>query len=102
MDKRNKKAIAPPRVAALVTGFGLVACAAGSFWLYTATVYTPILLIGLLLLLPALVNLLLLIPLGEMQGQSAALVTQDDGATEAQEEDGTKAKKKSFALFWNG
>ena len=53
MNKRNKKTITPPRLAALVTGFGLVACALGSFWLYKVTVYTPILLVGLMLLLQA-------------------------------------------------
>lgn len=95
MNKRSQKTITPPRLAALVTGFGLVACALGSFWLYKVTVYMPILLVGLLLLLPALVNLLLLIPLGAPKAAEsvAAIGAQDAEGTEAREEE-TQAKKK--------
>lgn len=98
MDKRSKKTISPPRFAAFVTGFGLVACAVGSLWLYKVTVYTPILLVGLMLLLPATVNLLLLIPLGKPQeADSAAVIGAQDGdAVESQEENGTKIRKKKL------
>ena len=99
MNKRNKKAITPQRLAALVTGFSLVACAAGSFGLYAVTVYTPILLIGLMLLLPALVNLLLLIPLGKAQ-EAKPVASDTADAAEAQEENDTKTKKKKLrAVF---
>ena len=90
MNKRSKKTITPPRIAALVTGFALVACAAGSFGFYAVTVYTPILLVGLMLLLPALVNLLLLIPLGKPKEAEPVAVI------EAQEEEDTEAQKKKL------
>jgi regulator of protease activity HflC (stomatin/prohibitin superfamily)/type IV secretory pathway VirB2 component (pilin) len=96
MNKRNKKTITPPRLAALVTGFGLVACALGSFWLYKVTVYTPILLVGLMLLLPALVNLLLLIPFGEPKAAESVAVIG------AQDEDGAAVREKRLraAFAW--
>ena len=94
MNKRNKKTIAPPRLAAIVTGFGLVACAAGSFGLYAMTVYTPILLAGLLLLLPVLANLLLLIPFQKPQAAESVAVI------EVQDEDGGQVQKKKLrAVF---
>lgn len=102
MNKRSKKTITPPRLAALVTGFGLVACALGSFGLYKATVYMPILLVGLLLLLPALVNLLLLIPFEKPKAaESVAVIgVQNDESTEAQEDGEIKKKKSHAVLQW--
>ncbi|MBQ8356822.1 MAG: hypothetical protein IJX39_03330 [Clostridia bacterium] len=65
MEQQKKKPIAPPRLAALLTGISLGACGAGCVLLYTMTAYLPLLLAGIMQALPALINLLLLIPMGK-------------------------------------
>ena len=94
MNKRSKKTIAPPRIAALVTALCLAACALGGFWLYKVTFYTPILLMGLMLLLPTLINLLLLIPLGKPQeAMAVAKISEQNG-------EGTEVQKRKLRAVW--
>ncbi|MBO5327179.1 MAG: protease modulator HflK [Clostridia bacterium] len=85
MNKRSQKTIAPPRLAALATALCLVACAVGSILLYVKVLYLPVLLVGLMVFLPAVIDLLLLIPLGqkkEKESVAAAEAEQDGEQTE--------------------
>ena len=94
MNKRSKKTITPPRLAALVTALCLAACAAGGILLYVKVRYLPILLVGLMMLLPALINLLLLIPIRQpQQARSVAVIG------EAEKDGKPTGKKRLRAAF---
>lgn len=63
MKRRNKKALSPLRRAALVTTLLLIGGAVVALLLYRQTSYLSLLLLGILQLFPAIMNLLLFLPI---------------------------------------
>ncbi len=63
MKPKKRSVLTPSRVAAWVTAIALMAGAAVTFWLYSRSSYQPLLLLGLLQIFPAVVDLLLFLPI---------------------------------------
>lgn len=69
--KEKKRSIAPSRTAVVVTAVALAFCGGGCIFLYGMSLYLPLLLTGILLLLPAVTNLLLLLPNGRRERKAS-------------------------------
>ena len=80
MSKEKHKRIPPSRTAAAVTAAVLGLCGIGNLLLFVLTVYVPVLLSGILQLLPAVLNLILMIPMGKER--AAAKAAEESPATE--------------------
>ena len=78
MKQTKKKPTAPSRVAAITTAAILMLAAVGAGVLYFTTAYLPLLLGAIVLLLPAVINLLLLIPLGRAVPPAAPVTETEE------------------------
>ena len=96
--KQTKKKISPSRIAAAVTAVGLTVCAGICILLYGLTSYLPLLLCGVLQLLPALVNLLLLLAARE-EKQPTVAAQEPVPEEEASEEDAPPPKRRSIKVL---
>ncbi len=79
MSKVKKKSVPPSRTAAAVTAVLLGICGAGNLLLYMLTAYVPLLLSGILQLLPAVLNLLLMLPVGKKTEEVPSPTTEQTG-----------------------
>ena len=94
MKKTKRKPIPPSRVTVMLTALCLLICAGVCIALYITTSYLPLLLAGILQLMPAVLNLMLLIPRG---GECpAADAAEADGQAE---EDGEKPRRRLRAAL---
>lgn len=96
MSKGKQQKISPSRTAAAVTAVVLGLCGIGDLLLFVLTAYVPVLLAGILQLLPAVLNLILMIPMG-----SSAEITEGNDETdpEAAPTDGQPVRKPTAGRF---
>lgn len=108
MSKAKKKRLTPSRTAAVVTAIVLGLCGVGNLLLFVLTVYVPLLLAGILQLMPAVLNLLLLLPVGKKSPKADGAIAQAEEMTKAEDasnieeaietEEAPPAKKKKWPL----
>ena len=90
MNKEKRKGSAPSHTAALITALVLGACGGLCLLLFMLTAYIPLLLSGILQLLPAVLNLLLMIP------RSGRRVPPEGESAQSQSEVQDKPKAKGI------
>lgn len=82
MSKVKKKQASPARAAAAVTAVVLGVCGGSNLLLYMLTAYVPLLLSGILQLLPAVLNLFLMIPVGKNGEAQPSTVANEEKENE--------------------
>ncbi len=94
MKSKKRSVLTPSRVAAWATALLMMVGAAISFGLYNQSLYRPLLLLGLLQLFPAVIDLLLFLPILAKRTQNTAQPTPE----QASEEPSTEGSKR-FAVW---
>ncbi len=99
MKRSTHKHLPPARVAALVAALCLLVCGGGCVAFYVTTAYLPLLLAGILQLLPAVVNLLLLIPVKQQAETPPATEAETADGAEDDPAEPTERKRSFRALL---